>query len=50
MSGEAEVVLWGEQIGAVLLEPGEETAVFQYTPGFRRERNPGLAADDAAAQ
>lgn len=34
MSGEARVVLWGEQIGAVLLEPGEETAVFQYAPAF----------------
>lgn len=34
MSGEARVVLWGEQIGAVLLEPGEETAVFQYARAF----------------
>jgi serine/threonine-protein kinase HipA len=34
MSSEAEVTLWGRQIGAVLLEPGEETAVFQYTPRF----------------
>lgn len=36
MSDEAEVRLWGEWIGAVLLEPGEETAVFQYTPSFAR--------------
>ena len=34
MSSEAEVILWGQLIGAVLLEPGEETAVFQYTPRF----------------
>lgn len=34
MSSEAEVVLWGRSIGAVLLEPGQETAVFQYTPPF----------------
>jgi serine/threonine-protein kinase HipA len=30
----AEVILWGRRIGAVLLEPGERTAVFQYTPAF----------------
>jgi serine/threonine-protein kinase HipA len=34
VSSEAEVILWGRPIGAVLLEPGEETAVFQYTPRF----------------
>ena len=34
MSSEAKVVLWGQQIGAVLLEPGEQSAVFQYTADF----------------
>jgi len=34
MSEEARVRLWGRTIGAVLLEDGEETAVFQYTPEF----------------
>lgn len=34
MSEAAEVRLWGRPIGAVLLETGEETAVFQYTPEF----------------
>lgn len=34
MSNEAEVLLWGQPIGAVLLEPGDETSVFQYTPRF----------------
>lgn len=34
MSEEARVRLWGRTIGAVLLEEGEETAVFQYTPEF----------------
>jgi serine/threonine-protein kinase HipA len=37
MSELAEVRLWGETIGAVLLESGEETAVFQYTPEFVRD-------------
>lgn len=31
---EAEVRLWGRTIGAVLLEPGEQAAVFQYVPEF----------------
>jgi serine/threonine-protein kinase HipA len=34
MSERAEVILWERTIGAALLEPGEETAVFQYTPAF----------------
>ncbi len=34
MSEEAQVRLWGREIGAVLLEDGEETAVFEYTPAF----------------
>ena len=34
MSDEAEVRLWGSAIGAILLEPGDSTAVFQYTPDF----------------
>jgi serine/threonine-protein kinase HipA len=34
MSEEARVRLWGRTIGAVLLEDGEETAVFQYAPDF----------------
>ncbi len=34
MSEDAEVRLWGSTIGAALLEPGERTTVFQYTPGF----------------
>ncbi len=34
MSEEAEVLLWGRTIGAVLLEGGERTSVFQYTPSF----------------
>ncbi len=34
MSEDAEVLLWGRAIGAVSLEPGEQTAVFQYTPEF----------------
>jgi serine/threonine-protein kinase HipA len=34
MSEQAGVRLWGRAIGAVLLEDGEETAVFQYTPEF----------------
>jgi len=34
MSTLAEVVLWGRRIGAVVLEPDAETAVFQYTPEF----------------
>lgn len=34
MSEEASVRLWGRAIGAVLLEDGEDTAVFQYTPEF----------------
>lgn len=34
MSEEARVLLWGRTIGAVLLEDGEETAVFEYTPEF----------------
>lgn len=34
MSDEAEVRLWGSTIGAVLLEPGDPTAVFQYAPDF----------------
>jgi serine/threonine-protein kinase HipA len=34
MSEKAGVRLWGRTIGAVLLEDGEETAVFQYTPEF----------------
>lgn len=33
---EAEVRLWGRTIGAVLLEQGGRTAVFQYTPEFAR--------------
>ena len=34
MSEDAEVRLWGRTIGAVSLEPGERTAVFQYVPEF----------------
>jgi serine/threonine-protein kinase HipA len=34
MSEAAEVRLWGRPIGAVLLDDGEDTAVFQYTPEF----------------
>lgn len=34
MSEDAEVRLWGRTIGAVSLEPGEQTAVFQYAPDF----------------
>lgn len=34
MSEDAEVLLWGRTIGAVSLEPGEQTAVFQYAPDF----------------
>jgi serine/threonine-protein kinase HipA len=34
MSEQAEVRLWGRTIGAVLLEDGEDAAVFQYTPEF----------------
>jgi serine/threonine-protein kinase HipA len=34
MSEEASVRLWGRTIGAVLLEDGEDTAIFQYTPEF----------------
>jgi serine/threonine-protein kinase HipA len=34
MSEQAGVRLWGRTIGAVLLEDGEEAAVFQYTPEF----------------
>jgi serine/threonine-protein kinase HipA len=34
MSEEADVLLWGRRIGAVLLEDGAETAIFQYTPEF----------------
>jgi serine/threonine-protein kinase HipA len=32
VSEDAEVRLWSSTIGAVSLEPGEETAVFQYVP------------------
>ena len=34
MSEDAEIRLWGRTIGAVSLEPGEQTAVFQYAPDF----------------
>jgi serine/threonine-protein kinase HipA len=34
MSEQAAVRLWDRTIGAVLLEDGEDTAVFQYTPEF----------------
>lgn len=34
MSEDAEVRLWGRTIGAVSLEAGEQTAVFQYLPDF----------------
>jgi serine/threonine-protein kinase HipA len=34
MSENAEVRLWGRTIGAVSVEPGERTAVFQYAPDF----------------
>ena len=34
MSEDAEVRLWGQTIGAVSLEPGDLTAVFQYVPDF----------------
>jgi serine/threonine-protein kinase HipA len=36
MSSVAEVRLWGRSIGAVSLEDGDDTAVFQYTPEFAR--------------
>lgn len=36
MSEEASVRLWGRMIGAVLLEEGERTAIFQYEPAFVR--------------
>jgi serine/threonine-protein kinase HipA len=34
MSEQAEVRLWERTIGAVLLDDGEDTAIFQYTPEF----------------
>jgi serine/threonine-protein kinase HipA len=34
VSEQAEVRLWGRTIGAVLLEDGDEAAIFQYTPEF----------------
>ena len=34
MSTLAAVRLWGRQIGAVLLDDGSETAVFEYEPAF----------------
>jgi serine/threonine-protein kinase HipA len=34
MSEQAGIRLWGRNIGAVLLEDGEDTAIFQYTPEF----------------
>jgi serine/threonine-protein kinase HipA len=34
MSTEAWVRLWGKTIGAVLLNDGEEAALFEYDPGF----------------
>ena len=34
MDSIAEVRLWGRRIGAVVLEEGETTAVFQYVPAF----------------
>jgi serine/threonine-protein kinase HipA len=34
MSEQAEIRLWGRTIGAVLLEDGEDIAIFQYTPEF----------------
>lgn len=34
MSEDAEVLLWSRTIGAVSLEPGEQTGVFQYAPDF----------------
>jgi serine/threonine-protein kinase HipA len=36
MSDEAEVLLWGRRIGAVSLDRGASTAVFQYEPEFVR--------------
>ncbi len=36
MSEDAEVRLWGRWIGAVSLDEGAQTAVFQYTPEFLR--------------
>lgn len=36
MSSLAAVHLWGRRIGAVLLEDGSETAVFEYEPAFLR--------------
>jgi serine/threonine-protein kinase HipA len=33
---EARVRLWGRTIGAVLLDEGERTSIFQYTPEFAR--------------
>jgi len=34
VSEQAEVRLWGRSIGAVLLEDGDDAAIFQYTPEF----------------
>lgn len=34
MSEDAEVNLWGRTIGAVSLDPGEQTAIFQFEPAF----------------
>lgn len=36
MSEDAEIRLWGRTIGAVSLDAGERTAVFQYAPDFAR--------------
>jgi serine/threonine-protein kinase HipA len=36
VSEDASVHLWGQMIGAVSLETGERTAVFQYEPAFAR--------------
>lgn len=36
MSENAEVNLWGRTIGAVSLDPGERSAIFQYDPAFAR--------------
>ncbi|MGA8746570.1 MAG: type II toxin-antitoxin system HipA family toxin [Solirubrobacterales bacterium] len=36
MSEAAEIHLWGRMIGAVSLDEGAPTAVFQYTPAFAR--------------
>jgi serine/threonine-protein kinase HipA len=38
LSETAEVFLWGRRIGAVLLEEGAGTAVFQYDPQFAASR------------